>query len=85
VQAQNISAKYIMKCDDDTFVRVETVLKEIKTTPHIHVLYMGKFNLFHKPVCVGKWPLTYEVISETTRSVLCSYQVNIEFFSSRML
>ena len=33
---QNISAKYIMKCDDDTFVRVDTILKEIKSTPHKH-------------------------------------------------
>lgn len=74
-----------MKCDDDTFVRVDIVLKEIKTTPHVHVLYMGKLNLFHRPVCVGKWPLTYEVKSKTTGDILCSYQVNIEFCSSKML
>jgi hypothetical protein len=70
VQVQNISAKCIMKCDDDTFVRVDIVLKEIKRTPHVHFLYMGKLNLFHRPVCVVKWPVTYEVKSETTGSVL---------------
>ncbi|XP_057864417.2 hydroxyproline O-galactosyltransferase GALT2 isoform X2 [Cryptomeria japonica] len=57
---QNLSAKYIMKCDDDTFVRVDTILKEIKLTPHKHGLYMGNLNLFHKPLRMGKWAVTYE-------------------------
>lgn len=57
---RNISAKYVMKCDDDTFVRVDTVLKEIKRTPHVHGLYMGNLNLFHRPLRVGKWAVTYE-------------------------
>lgn len=68
MQVQNISAKYIMKCDDDTFVRVDTVLKEVKATPHKHGLYMGNLNLFHKPLRMGKWAVTYVVSSETVEN-----------------
>eukprot|EP01018_Ginkgo_biloba_P030479 Gb_00492 [translate_table: standard] len=57
---RNLSAKYIMKCDDDTFVRLETIMKEIKGTSHHHGLYMGNLNLFHKPLRMGKWAVTYE-------------------------
>eukprot|EP00249_Psilotum_nudum_P022360 c28485_g1_i2 orf=183-2384(+) len=56
---RNISAKYIMKCDDDTFVRVESVLYEVKATHHEHGLYMGNMNLYHKPLRLGKWAVTY--------------------------
>lgn len=53
----NISAKYVMKCDGDTFVRVDTVLKKIKRNPHVHGMYMGKINLFHKPLHVSHFVL----------------------------
>lgn len=57
---RNTSAKYIMKCDDDNFVRVQTVVKEVKATGHEHGLYMGNINLDHKPLRVGKWAVTFE-------------------------
>nr|TKS05668.1 putative beta-1,3-galactosyltransferase 20 [Populus alba] len=58
---QNVSAAYIMKCDDDTFVRVDTVLKEIDRTPPNKSLYMGNLNLLHRPLRNGKWAVTFEV------------------------
>ncbi|EEF31313.1 transferase, transferring glycosyl groups, putative [Ricinus communis] len=57
---QNVSAAYIMKCDDDTFVRVETVLKEIDGISSKKSLYMGNLNLLHRPLRSGKWAVTFE-------------------------
>ncbi|KAM7259708.1 hypothetical protein ACFE04_015449 [Oxalis oulophora] len=57
---QNVTAAFIMKVDDDTFVRVDSVLKEIKGTPRIRSLYMGNLNLLHRPLRHGKWSVTYE-------------------------
>ncbi|CAA6667282.1 unnamed protein product [Spirodela intermedia] len=56
------SAKYIMKCDDDTFVRVDAVLREIKEVPNGQSLYVGNINYYHKPLREGKWAVTYEVL-----------------------
>ncbi|XP_054777996.1 hydroxyproline O-galactosyltransferase GALT2 [Prosopis cineraria] len=56
----NVSAAYIMKCDDDAFVRVDTVLKEIERVPQKKSLYMGNLNLLHRPLRNGKWAVTYE-------------------------
>ena len=61
MQVQNVSAAYIMKCDDDTFVRVDTVLKEIDGISPKRSLYMGNLNLLHRPLRNGKWAVTYEV------------------------
>ncbi|XP_057947967.1 hydroxyproline O-galactosyltransferase GALT2 [Malania oleifera] len=58
--AQNVSASYIMKCDDDTFIRVDTVLKEIEGISAKRSLYMGNLNLLHRPLRSGKWAVTYE-------------------------
>ncbi|ERN01218.1 hypothetical protein AMTR_s00002p00239510 [Amborella trichopoda] len=55
-----LSAKYIMKCDDDTFVRVNSVIKEVKKVPSDRSLYIGNMNYYHKPLRVGKWAVTYE-------------------------
>ncbi|XP_031285856.1 hydroxyproline O-galactosyltransferase GALT2 isoform X1 [Pistacia vera] len=57
---QNVTAAYIMKCDDDTFVRVDTVLKEIDGISRKRSLYMGNLNLLHRPLRNGKWAVTYE-------------------------
>ncbi|XP_057493428.1 hydroxyproline O-galactosyltransferase GALT2-like isoform X1 [Actinidia eriantha] len=59
-QVQNVTAAHIMKCDDDTFVRVDTVLKEIEGVPPKRSLYMGNLNLLHRPLRSGKWAVTYE-------------------------
>lgn len=50
-----------MKCDDDTFVRVDSVLEEAKKVPGGRSLYVGNINYHHKPLRNGKWAVTYEV------------------------
>ncbi|XP_057948964.1 hydroxyproline O-galactosyltransferase GALT6-like [Malania oleifera] len=55
-----VAAKYIMKCDDDTFVRVEAVLKEMMKISDSLSLYVGNINYYHKPLRHGKWAVTYE-------------------------
>lgn len=57
---QNVSAAYIMKCDDDTFTRVDTILKELDRVPQQQSLYMGNLNLFHRPLRHGKWAVSFE-------------------------
>ncbi|KAJ6840017.1 hydroxyproline O-galactosyltransferase GALT2 [Iris pallida] len=56
----NTSAAYIMKCDDDTFVRMDVVLGEIDKIGGDKSLYMGNLNLFHRPLRHGKWAVTFE-------------------------
>lgn len=60
-QVQSMSAKYIMKCDDDTFVRVDVVLNEAKEVPQGKSLYVGNINYYHTPLRAGKWAVTHEV------------------------
>ncbi|KMT07173.1 hypothetical protein BVRB_6g154980 [Beta vulgaris subsp. vulgaris] len=55
-----LSAKYIMKCDDDTFVRVDAVLEEARQVNSHKSLYAGKMNYYHKPLRSGKWAVSYE-------------------------
>ncbi|GMH01328.1 hypothetical protein Nepgr_003167 [Nepenthes gracilis] len=58
---RTVSAKNIMKCDDDTFVRVDAVLKEArKAADGSRSLYVGNINYYHKPLRNGKWAVTYE-------------------------
>ncbi|GAB4829394.1 Hydroxyproline O-galactosyltransferase galt2 [Ancistrocladus abbreviatus] len=57
---QNVTAAYIMKCDDDTFIRIDTVLREIEGISPQRSLYMGNLNLLHRPLRHGKWAVTYE-------------------------
>lgn len=57
---QNVTAAHIMKCDDDTFVRVDSVMKEIGGISTKRSLYMGNLNLLHRPLRSGKWAVTYE-------------------------
>jgi hypothetical protein len=49
-----------MKCDDDTFVRLDVVLKQISVYNRTMPLYMGNLNLLHRPLRHGKWAVTYE-------------------------
>ncbi|KAL6639671.1 hypothetical protein ACP70R_023401 [Stipagrostis hirtigluma subsp. patula] len=55
-----VSAKYIMKCDDDTFVRLDSIVTEIKKVPSGRSLYIGNINFLHGPLRQGKWVVTYE-------------------------
>ncbi|WCJ21764.1 Galactosyltransferase family protein [Euphorbia peplus] len=57
---RDVAAKYIMKCDDDTFVRVDTVIKEAKQVHEDRSLYIGNINYYHKPLRSGKWAVTFE-------------------------
>ncbi|KAG4960282.1 hypothetical protein AAZX31_13G203200 [Glycine max] len=57
---QNVTAAYVLKCDDDTFIRVDTVLKEIEAVPRKKPFYMGNLNLLHRPLRNGKWAVTFE-------------------------
>ncbi|KAK1304516.1 putative beta-1,3-galactosyltransferase 20 [Acorus calamus] len=57
---RNVTAEYIMKCDDDTFVRLDAVLKEIQGVSHKRSLYMGNLNLLHRPLRNGKWAVTFD-------------------------
>ncbi|PSR89625.1 Hydroxyproline O-galactosyltransferase [Actinidia chinensis var. chinensis] len=59
-----MSAKYIMKCDDDTFVRVDAVMEEVKKVPAVKSSYVGNINFYHKPFRYGKWAVTYEEWAE---------------------
>lgn len=61
LQARTVAAKYIMKCDDDTFVRVDAVIKEARKVQGDTDLYVGNMNYYHKPLRHGKWAVTYEV------------------------
>lgn len=62
MQVQNVTVSHVMKCDDDTFVRIDSVLEEIRTTSVGQGLYMGSMNEFHRPLRSGKWAVTVEVI-----------------------
>ncbi|KAE8672965.1 putative beta-1,3-galactosyltransferase 17 [Hibiscus syriacus] len=50
---RTVAAKYIMKCDDDTFVRVDPMIKEAKKLGN-KSLYIGNINYYHKPLRDGK-------------------------------
>ncbi|CAN4080212.1 unnamed protein product [Withania somnifera] len=58
---QNVTAAFIMKCDDDNFVRIDAVLREIRRVPPGRSLYMGNLNLLHRPLRTGKWAVSYEI------------------------
>lgn len=73
LQVQNVTAKYVMKCDDDTFVRVDSVLKEVEATA-VQGLYMGSMNEFHRPLRTGKWAVTFEVICCTHSETGCVFE-----------
>ncbi|KAL5122340.1 Hydroxyproline O-galactosyltransferase GALT4 [Glycine soja] len=56
---RTMTSKYIMKCDDDTFVRVDSILNEARQV-RSRSLYMGNMNYHHRPLRHGKWAVTYE-------------------------
>ncbi|GFP81187.1 probable beta-1 3-galactosyltransferase 20 [Phtheirospermum japonicum] len=57
---RNVTAAYIMKCDDDTFIRIDTILKDIEGVSAGGSLYLGNLNLLHRPLRSGKWAVSYE-------------------------
>uniref|UniRef100_A0A0D9W0A8 Galectin domain-containing protein n=1 Tax=Leersia perrieri TaxID=77586 RepID=A0A0D9W0A8_9ORYZ len=55
-----VPAKYIMKCDDDTFVRIDSVLDQVKKVQREQSMYVGNINYYHRPLRSGKWAVSYE-------------------------
>ncbi|KAL6636734.1 hypothetical protein ACP70R_024306 [Stipagrostis hirtigluma subsp. patula] len=55
-----VPAKYIMKCDDDTFVRIDSILDQVKKVQSGKSMYVGNINYYHRPLRSGKWAVTYE-------------------------
>ncbi|KAK3149676.1 hypothetical protein QOZ80_3AG0220800 [Eleusine coracana subsp. coracana] len=58
--ANVVPAKYVMKCDDDTFVRLDSVMAELKKIPEGRSFYLGNMNYYHRPLREGKWAVSYE-------------------------
>ncbi|RLN42850.1 hypothetical protein C2845_PM01G31840 [Panicum miliaceum] len=58
--ARVVPAKYVMKCDDDTFVRLDSVMAEVKKISDGKSFYLGNMNYFHRPLREGKWAVSYE-------------------------
>lgn len=52
-----------MKCDDDTFVRVDAVIEQAHRVNSQKSVYAGKMNYYHMPLRSGKWAVTYEVLN----------------------
>ncbi|KAF2917954.1 hypothetical protein DAI22_08g226800 [Oryza sativa Japonica Group] len=78
---QNLAAVHIMKCDDDTFVRVDVVVRHIKLNNGGRPLYMGNLNLLHRPLRMGKWTVTTEVIPSVSVVFPQISQFNFEVHS----
>ncbi|KAF0912691.1 hypothetical protein E2562_018942 [Oryza meyeriana var. granulata] len=55
-----VPAKYIMKCDDDTFIRIDSVLNQVKKVQREGSIYVGNINYYHRPLRSGKWAVSYE-------------------------
>ncbi|KAL8113249.1 hypothetical protein AgCh_020532 [Apium graveolens] len=43
----------VLKCNDDTCIRVDTVMKELEKVSGKRLLYMGNHNLLHRPLRSG--------------------------------
>ncbi|KAG5028037.1 hypothetical protein JHK87_011551 [Glycine soja] len=57
---RTVSAEYIMKGDDDTFVKVDAVMNQARNVPRSMSFYIGNINYRHKPLRRGKWAVTYK-------------------------
>ncbi|EEE62845.1 hypothetical protein OsJ_17648 [Oryza sativa Japonica Group] len=55
-----VSARYVMKCDDDTFVRLDSIITEVNKVQSGRGLYIGNINFHHRSLRHGKWAVTYE-------------------------
>ncbi|KAE8769128.1 putative beta-1,3-galactosyltransferase 18 [Hordeum vulgare] len=55
-----IPAKYVMKCDDDTFARIDSILDQVKKVKSDKSVYVRSMNYYHRPLRSDKWAVTYE-------------------------
>ena len=51
----HLNFSYLLKCDDDTYVRVGAILSELKRRKSRKSLYWGYFSGQNKPFTKGKW------------------------------
>jgi hypothetical protein len=74
-QTKGVKAKYMMKTDDDTFVRVDAVLSAIRKTNHTRSLLLGYIEFTSEPNrdTESKWYVDYEVQSGFLAPVLLSW------------
>lgn len=74
-QTKGVKAKYMMKTDDDTFVRVDAVLSAIRKTNHTRSLLLGYIEFTSEPNrdTESKWYVDYEVQSRFLAPVLLSW------------
>ncbi|XP_063231069.1 beta-1,3-galactosyltransferase 6-like [Bacillus rossius redtenbacheri] len=61
---QNVSFRYVLKCDDDSFVRVDDIIVDLKKNSNDR-LYWGFFNGRARVQRSGKW--------KETNWILCDY------------
>ena len=62
LQVQNVIAKCITKCDDDTFVRNDSILEEINAKAKKQGLYMSKLDENYDLLYTQKWIISFEVL-----------------------
>jgi hydroxyproline O-galactosyltransferase 2/3/4/5/6 len=70
-----------MKCDDDTFVGLDSVMAEVKKIPDGKSFYLGNMNYYHRPLREGKWAVSYEVKCHVYSLFL---RLQIDYYSSYM-
>lgn len=51
-----------MKCDDDTFVRIDNILAELGNRDVPQGIYMGNMNEGFYPLRTGKWAVNEKVL-----------------------
>ena len=51
----HLNFSYLLKCDDDTYVRVGAIISELKRRKSRKSLYWGYFSGQNKPFTKGKW------------------------------
>lgn len=61
-QGMRFNASYVLKVDDDTFVRVNKIIDLMVRKRRVgRGLYLGNLNIKHPPLRHGKWRVTHEV------------------------
>ena len=53
--SEQLHFSYLLKCDDDTYVRVNALLSELRRRRSTESLYWGYFTGRNRPLSKGKW------------------------------
>lgn len=72
VQTNHLTANYVMKTDDDTFVRVDVILSLVRSRDINESSLLGEVEMVSSPSRdpTSKWFITFEV---NTTSLWSSY------------